>query len=129
MVPNNANTFLPPTIVIPGSLLISNITQSNPMVITIIDSPRNSYIIGQLVVLTVPSTYGMFQANNLTGQIIAINGLNFSVNIDSSLFDVFVIPPNFVPQPASLAPGGSRNLQFDNFTNKEPFQNLNNRGN
>lgn len=101
------------------------------MVVTIVDSDENTYIVGQLVRLTVPYSYGMFQADQLTGQIIAVNGTNFSLNIDSSQFDAFVVPGAGVaiPRPASLAPAGSRNLQFDNTTNQVAFQNLNNEGN
>lgn len=123
------NIFLPPTPVVPGSLLISAITQSNPMVVTIVDSIYNTYIVGMLATLTVPSSYGMFQANELTGQITAISGTNFSLNIDSSQFDAFVAPiPSLPPpsKPASLAPGGSRNL-YD--VNVEPFHSLTNQGN
>ncbi len=123
------NTYLPPVITIPGSLLITNITQSNPMVITYTNASDNSYIVGQLVILTVPNSYGMFQANGQSGTILALGVDTFTVNIDSSNYDAFVIPPPGQPQPASLAPAGSRNLQFDNSTNKVPFQSLNNIGN
>ena len=129
MIPNNSNTFLPPTPVIPGFLFITNITTSNPMVITVIDSVENTYIVNQCIHLCIPSSYGMVQANQLTGQIIAINGLNFSVDIDSTSFDPFISPATFQQKPASLAPAGSRNLEYSNFTNKVAFQSLNNRGN
>ncbi len=131
MVPNNSNTYLPPTIQIPSALEITSITQDNPMVITTLANTDqvNTYIVGQLVRLTVPVTYGMFQANGLTGQIVAINGSDFSLNINSSGFDAFVIPSGNVQQPASMAPSGSRNLQFDNTTSQVPFQSYNNRNN
>lgn len=125
----SANTFLPPTPVVPGMLLISAITQAMQMVVTIIDSIYNTYVVGQLVCLTVPSSYGMFQANELTGEILAINGLNFTLNINSSNFDPFVAPSPSLPppsKPASLAPAGSRNI-YNTLT--EPFQSLNNQGN
>jgi hypothetical protein len=125
----SANTFLPPSPVIPGFLLITNITQTNPMVISITDSDENTYIAGQLVHLSVPVSYGMFQADQLTGEIVAINGTNFTVNIDASQFDAFVVPPVGQEQPATLAPAGSRNLQFSNLTTRVPFQSLGNQGN
>ncbi len=128
---NSSNTYLPGTLVIPGSLLISNMTQSIQMVVTIVDSLVNSYIVGQLVIFTVPKPYGMIQANNLTGQITNINGLDFTVNIDSTYFDSFTTPSSMsaVEKPASLSPAGSRNLEINNFTQRVPFQNLNNIGN
>lgn len=120
------NIYLPPSPVIPGFLLISAISQTFPMVITIINSIYNTYVAGQLITLTVPTSYGMFQANEKTAQILGINGLNFSVNIDARGFDAFV-PPNPLnlpppSRPASLSPGGSQN--FYNVA-AEAFQSLN----
>lgn len=123
------NIFLPPTPVVPGMLIISAITNANPMVATIVDSIYNTYIEGMLVTLTIPPHYGMFQANELTGLITNISGLNFTLNIDASLFDPFVVPAPGLPppsRPASLAPGGSRAIYN---TTVEPFHSLNNQGN
>lgn len=128
----NANEYLPGTIQIPSALLITAITQASPMVITVFVNPvteSNTYIIGQLVRLTVPRPYGMFQANGLTGKIIGTGVSTITLNIDSRLFDTFVIPSGNVTQPASLAPAGSQNLEFTNLTNQVGFQSLNNRGN
>lgn len=128
-----ANQYLPPVITTPSSLLITNITRSCPMVITVSignsSTEANIYITGMSIRLFVPKTYGMYQANNLVGTISKINGLNFTLNLDSSLFDPFVIPVGSVESPASLSPFGSRNLQYDNTTNEVPFQSLNNIGN
>ncbi len=126
-----ANTYLPGTLVIPGSLLISNMTNAYQMVVTIVDSAVNSYVVGQLVRFTVPKNYGMIQANGLTGEITNINALDFTVAIDSTYFDVFTVPPTLsaVEKPASLSPAGSRNLVINNNTQRVPFQNLNNIGN
>lgn len=118
-----ANTFLPPSPVVPMTLLISNITRSLPMVITVIDDiPGNTYVVGQKIYLSVPNSYGMYQANSLVPEIIGINGNNFTVNVDSTQFDPFVIPSETQEQPASLAPAGSRNTY--NFTTL-PFHSLN----
>jgi len=128
-----ANEYLPPVILIPSSLLITAITQSLPMVITVaIGNPTteaNTYIPRMNVRLTVPRPYGMFQANNLVGTILAINGANFTLNLDSTFFDAFVLPSGNVEQPASVSPSGSKNLQYNNFTRQVPFQSLNNIGN
>lgn len=128
-----ANQYLRPVIQIPSSLLITNITQSTPMIVSVdIGNPTteaNTYIVGMAIRLFVPVSYGMYQANNLVGTITAINGLNFTLNLDSSLFDPFVIPSGNVEQPATIAPNGSRNLQYNNSTDLVPFQSLNNIGN
>lgn len=131
-VPNNANEYLPGTIAIPSSLVITAITKSYPMIVTATVDPvteANTYIIGQLVRLDVPYPYGMFQANGLIGQIINISGLIFTLDLDSRQFDTFAVPSGNVTQPASLAPAGSRNLQYSNGTNQVGFQSLNNIGN
>ncbi len=120
------NVYLPPSPVVPGFLLISAITNTYPMVVTIINSIYNTYVVGQLVTLTVPNSYGMFQANEKTAPILYIDGTNFYLDLDSRKFDVFVIPsPSTLPppsRPASLAPGGSRNIYN---STQEPFQSLN----
>lgn len=130
-----ANQYLPPVIQIPSFLFITAITQASPMVITVaIQNPTteaNTYIVGMSVRLFVPVTYGMIQANNLIGNITAIDitGTMFTLNIDSSQFDAFVVPSGNVEQPATIAPNGSRNLQYSNQTAQVPFQSLNNIGN
>lgn len=119
------NIYLPPSPVVPGALIITAITNANPMVVSFINSIYNTYALGQLVCLTVPAQYGMVQANELTGEIINISGTNFTLNINASNFDPFVIPPPSFPpptRPASLSPAGSRNIY--NVT-VEPFRSLN----
>lgn len=129
----NSNQYLPPVITIPSSLIITAITQSSPMVITVEIGNEtfnaNTYIVGMAVRLFVPVTYKMFQANNLVGTIIAINGSDFTLNLDSSSFDAFVVPSITQITPASIACVGSRNLQYNNTTSEVPFQSLNNIGN
>lgn len=125
----SANIYLAPQIYVPGFLLITNITTSNPMIVSITDSDTNTYVVGQLVHLNIPSPYKMFQANQLTGEILAINGDDFTININSSLFDTFVVPGVGVSQPATIAPAGSRNMVFDNSKTPEAFHSLSNSGN
>lgn len=125
------NQYLPPVIQIPSSLLITSISQSFPMQIgfTIPLTGKNTYIPGQLVRLTVPKTWGMYQANGLTGQILSVGASTMLVDIDSTYFDTFTNGSSTSETPASLAPSGSRNLEYSNNTNKVPFQSFNNIGN
>src|ERR1700679_1012323 len=96
----SANVYLPGTVVIPGFLLISAISNSYPMVVTIVNSSENTYVPNQVVRLFIPNSYGMQQANGLSGEILSINGLNFSLDINSSQFDIFVVPnPLSYPVP------------------------------
>lgn len=127
------NQYLPPVIQIPSSLLITAITNSFPMIVSVdignVTTQANTYLVGMNVRLLVPNPYRMIQANGVVGTIMAINGSDFTLNLDSSLFDVFVIPSGNVEQPASISPFGSRNLQYNNTTSQVPFQSLNNQGN
>ncbi|HEU5289150.1 MAG TPA: hypothetical protein VFU05_00820 [Cyclobacteriaceae bacterium] len=128
---NNANVYLPGTIQIASSLLITAITNDIIAVITVeVDdvTAYNSYIPGQMILLTIPFEYGMQQANGKTVKILSVDELNFYVDMNSINFDPFVMPGS-PSQPASLAPSGSNNLAFSNETNKIAFQSLNNEGN
>jgi hypothetical protein len=129
-----ANQYLPPIIAIPSSLLITNITQSAPMIVSVqvgnVSTEAKTYIVGMAIKLFVPQTYGMYQANNLVGTIISINGSDLTLNLDSSLFDEFVIPSGIrIEQPATISPNGSRNYEYNNTSRVVPFQSLNNIGN
>src|ERR1700677_3923644 len=125
------NTYLPGVIQIPSMFLITGMTQSFPLSITftVPTTGANTYIPGQVVRLTVPRTWGMYQASGLTASILSINSTTMTVDIDSTNFDPFVDGSSGPDTPASLAPAGSRNLQYNNFTMQVPFQSLNNIGN
>jgi hypothetical protein len=128
------NAYLKPVILIPSSLEIIAISQALPMVITVqVQTPTteaNTYIVGMAVRLFIPKTYGMFQANNLVGTITDISGNDFTLDIDSSQFDPFVIPSGITTeQPATISPNGSRNYQYNNLSKPVAFQSLNNIGN
>lgn len=127
----SANTYLAPAITIPGTLLITAITRAYPMVVSFTNSDENTYVPGQLMRLFIPSSYQMIQANNLQGKILSIDNVSYTMalDIDSTHFDAFVVPPPYTAQPASMAPAGSRNLTLGNDTSRVPFQNLSNSGN
>lgn len=122
--PNNANTFLAPSPVVPFNLLISNISNANPCVVTVtVTSPQiNSYQVNQLILLTIPSAYGMQELADQTFQIIAVNGNDLTIPVNSTTFQPFVIPSGNVVEPASISSAGSRNLY--NFI-EVPYHSLN----
>ncbi len=127
------NLYLPPVIQIPSSLLITAITNALAMVVSVEvgneSMEANTYIPGMAVKLFVPISYKMFQANGLVGTILSIDGSDFTLDINSSLFDIFVIPSGVAVTPASISPAGSRNYQYNNNSRLVPFQSLNNIGN
>lgn len=95
------------------------------MIVTV--SETNLYIAGQSFHFSVPDSYGMIQIDQKTVNILQIVGLNFYMDLDSTGFDPFVIPGAGVKieRPATVSPAGSNNLEYDNTTNRVPFQNLN----
>jgi hypothetical protein len=108
-----ANTYLPPSPVVPMFLEITSITRANPMVVT--TSTQNSWIAGQKAYFSIPFNYGMQQLNTLTAQITSVDttGLIFTFALNSTQFDPFSVPSN-VFQDATMSPSGSSNIY--NFT-------------
>jgi hypothetical protein len=106
---------------------ITAITNANPAVVTTITNPvstSNGYISGMICRLYIPQGFGMQQANQLLGTITVIDGLNFSINIDTTTFDPFVVPnPHF--QQASVVNVGEVSSQLSaalfNTLNPPPF--------
>lgn len=105
----SSNVYLPISPVAPPFLLISNITQAVNAVITV--TTANSYVVGQVIHLTVPWDYGMYQANQLNCTIISVDNTNLIITTDLNTqnFDAFTSPSS-TAIPASLSPAGSRNL-------------------
>jgi len=130
IVPNNANTYLRPVVTVPSALEITDITRSFPMLVTTImtTDQENVFQQNQVVSLSVPVTFGMWQANGLKGIILDINVNIISLAVDSTQFDTFLDPNN--GEIATLSPSGSRNLEYNNNTALHaPFRSLNNIGN
>lgn len=129
-----ANEYLPGTITVPTTLLVTNITNAQRMVVTVDAGSSsaflNNYQTGMAVRLNIPIAYGMFQANGLIGTITNVSGADLTLDIDSSTFDTFVYSPGtYDTQPSSITPSGSRNYQYNNTSQKVPFQSYNNQGN
>lgn len=74
----------------PAMRIITDITNGFPAVVT--TSFPHQYLTGTIVRLVIPPFYGMVQANQLFGDIVVLNDTQFSIDIDTRLFDPFVIP-------------------------------------
>lgn len=61
----------------------------------------NGYETGLQVRLVIPRGFGMYQVNGLTGFITKIDASSFSLEVDSTYFDAYVIPLG--PPPADPA--------------------------
>lgn len=74
----------------PAMRIITAITNANPAVVT--TSFDHNYIDGIILRLDIPKGFGMMQADQLFGSIEVLTSDTFSIDIDTSLFDAFVIP-------------------------------------
>ncbi len=74
----------------PAMRIITTITNGFPAVVT--TSFAHQYLNGLIVRLYIPQYYGMQQANQLSGTITIIDEVTFSVTIDTTDFDPFVVP-------------------------------------
>lgn len=94
----------------PRTMYVTGISLATNAVVTL--SEAHSYVVGQLVHFSVPSTFGMFQMNQLTGRIISVGTYTVTVNIDSSAFTAFAFPLSTASPTAALfatmAPAGQQ---------------------
>jgi len=76
---------------------ILSITQTNPIVVTTTfdgtNPGPNQYQTGLIARLIIPSGFGMVQVNQALAPITVIDASSFSMPIDGTSFDPFVIPP------------------------------------
>lgn len=93
----------------PKEFVISNITLGiTTSVTTTLD---NDYVVGQLVRLLIPPTYGSFQLNGKEGFVISIPGSNMVViDLDSSEnVNAFIPSPSYGPTPPQIIAVGDVN--------------------
>lgn len=79
----------------PAMRLITAITNGNPAVVT--TSFDNQYKTGTIIRLDIPVACGMQQANQQTGTIIVLSSTTFSISIDTTNYDPFVLPVSTNP--------------------------------
>ena len=77
----------------PAMRIITNITNSNPAVIT--TSFAHLYKTGLIVRLDIPLDFGMQQVNQKFGPIVVISPTTFEIDIDTTSFDVFTISTTY----------------------------------
>lgn len=95
---------------------ILSITQDeNALVTTTLDGINpgsHNYSTGLIARLYVPDGFGMTQVNGLSGIIIVVNDTQFTIEIDTTRFDAFVVPnyqPGAFGTPAQVVPVGEIN--------------------
>lgn len=88
---------------------ITAITNAFPLQVT--TSFAHNYLTGLIVRLYIPKNFGMVLLNDAQGSIIVNGATTFTMNIDSTNFDAFVVPSeqpgnNFTP--AQTVPIGEK---------------------
>lgn len=95
---------------------ILSITQAtNALVTTTFDGVNpgaHQYGTGLIARLYVPNGFGMVQANQSEGIVTVVNDTQFTISIDTTTFDAFVVPtyqPGAFGTPAQVVPVGEIN--------------------
>jgi hypothetical protein len=98
--------------VAPEFLYVTGITQANPCVVTV--STLHNYQVGQKIHLSVPSSFGMQQIDQVDAEITAVGNYTLTLDLDSSSFDAFAFPTSASSPTSRLfataSPAGSRNI-------------------
>lgn len=98
--------------VAPEFLFVTGITAANPCVVTV--STAHDYIVGQMVHLSVPSSFGMTQIDQIDAKVTAIGTYTLTLDLDSSGFTAFAFPTSASSPTsrlfATISPAGSRNI-------------------
>lgn len=118
------STLLAPLAVNPEMMYVTNLSQATQMVVSTSVDPSLWYSVGMKIHLSVPDSFGMIEADQLTGTILAVNAVaasgnigayNVTVDIDSSAFNAFAFPLTTLSPTARLfatfAPAGARTQQ------------------
>lgn len=119
-IPSYANRF---PVYQPAMRVIANISNSNPVQIT--TTFNHQYVSGLIVRINIPPGFGMQQLNQQFGPIIVTGLTTFTLPIDSTNYDSFVLPANFPPgyQDAQSVPTGEiSNILYAATQNVLPYQ-------
>ncbi len=99
----------------PAMRNILSITQAtNALITTTFDGVNpgaHGYITGLIARLVIPNDFGMVQANQLFGVVTVVNDTQFTITIDTTFFEPFVVPsynPGHNGTPAQVVPMGEK---------------------
>ena len=88
---------------VPKETIIQSITNANPGVVT--TTTNHGYNNGLYVRLVFPANFGMQQVANQVYLITKIDNTSFSINQDTTNFEVFSIPLGSTQSPQSIPVG------------------------
>jgi|SRR5208337_290635 len=96
----------------PAMRIISNITNAD--VVTITTTFPHQYITGLIIKLNIPIGFGMQQINQQFGPIIVTGDTTFTMQINSTYYDSFVLPAGNGPfQDPQCIPFAEVNSTFE----------------
>lgn len=93
----------------PAMRVVTAITRADPAEVT--TSFAHDYITGAIVRLIIPVDFGMQQMNQKKGTITVTGDTTFTIDIDSTRFDLFAVPVDN-EQYAQVLPVGEINSVF-----------------
>lgn len=101
----------------PEYLYVTEITQASSAVVRTSVDPTNYYVVGMKVKFSVPSSFGMYEIDGLTGTITSLSSANYTMTVDinSTSFTAFAFPassPTNTQRFAIVAPAGAK-TQYD----------------
>jgi len=78
----------------PQYLYVTGVSKATQMVVTFSVDPSAYYIAGMKMRFSVPSSFGMYELNGLTGKILSVNAATYQMtfDIDSTAFTTFAFP-------------------------------------
>lgn len=97
----------------PQYLYITEVTKATQAVVRTSVDPSLYYVVGMKIHFSVPYSFGMYELNQLTGTILAVDATNYTltVDIDTSAFTTFAFPASSASPTAqlfaTLAPAGA----------------------
>ena len=116
-IPNTPNYYSVPYPMFQRAMrnILSITNAENTLVTTTFDGinpGKHQYSTGLIVRLFIPYGFGMVQANELYAPITVVNDTQFTMPIDTTNFDAFVVPayqPGAFGTPAQVIPTGEVN--------------------
>lgn len=106
----------------PALRFIANITNANPALVT--TTIAHLYQTGIIARLYIPQDFGMYQADQQFAAITVINATQFTIDINTQNYDVFVNPGNNLARAAMVVPIGEITASLESpFVNTLPNAN------
>lgn len=79
----------------PAMRMIAGISNSSPATVT--TTVNHLYVTGTIVRISIPQACGMQQLHNYAGTLTSTGPTTFTLNVDTTRFDAFVIPVGVSP--------------------------------